>query len=273
MVAHGVFRDDELRADERAAASLGVEAHDVRLSGSESKTFGDCGETLGLTVFAFGETRGKAGEEAQFGRLVLAHEGKGNQQHPEDDDRKRHGVKVERKHARQHKARGHGDGEQRTPAQAEHRVGRHVASLRDVCQHIPHEADGKHLRCGEDRRRQVPQRHAKEDACRQAACDDEHGGEPQAHGVACLVRLAVRTHKHDDGGGLTGQPIGEGQSEHIAHDGHGHGNAEHNEGDAQENVFENADIARAENDWPACGEFFAWFRVALSRSGGHEAEC
>ena len=271
MIAHGVFRDDELCADERAAATLGIEAHDVCLSGGESEALSNCGETLGLPVLTLGEARGESRKEAKLGRLMLSHEGEGDQQHPEDHDCKRLGVEVMRKHAREHEPDCHGDGKQCTPAQAKHRVGGHVTALRDVCQHIPHKANRKHLRCGEDCRRQVPQRYAEEDTCSQAACDDEHGGEPQAHGIACLVRLAVRACKHgnrnDDSCNLAGQTVDEGQSEHVAHDGHGHGDTEYNEGNAQEYVLEDADIARVEHDRPSRGRLFALARAELDRPG------
>lgn len=109
------FRDDELCADERATAPLGVEAHDVRFARGESESLGNCGETLGLTVPTPREAWGEVGEEAQLGRLVLAHEGEGDQQHLEDHDGKRHGAEVEWEHARQHESDCHGDGKQGTP--------------------------------------------------------------------------------------------------------------------------------------------------------------
>ena len=117
----------------------------------------------------------------------------------------------------------------------------------------------------------MTQRYAEEDAGSQAACDDEHGGEPQTYGVARLIGLAVWAHEHgncdDDSRGLAGQTVDEGQPEHIAHDGHGHGDAEHNEGYAQEYVLEDADIASVEYDGPACGGLFALVRAELGGPG------
>ena len=93
---------------------------------------GNCSKPFGLTFFTLGEARGKFCKEAELGRLVLVHEGEGNQEHPENHDCKRYGIEGKRKHPRQYEACRHRDGEQRPPAKTEDRIGGSVAALRDV---------------------------------------------------------------------------------------------------------------------------------------------